>query len=238
MAGPLYLPDREYRKKFESSVVKAESDGSYIVLQETLFYKEGGGQPSDKGKIYWKDKESEVVDVQREGGEIRHYIEGQLPKPGEKVKGEIEWDRRYKHMRMHTAQHLISWIVLNMYGASTAGNQIHEDYSRIDFKPVEFSERDVEKIEKAANSLIKKELGVQKKMMDREQLEQQVKDGRTKLDIIPDHIDPLRIVVIGGEDICPCGGTHVDNLEEIGEIKIIDRKSKGSDTERIKFELA
>jgi misacylated tRNA(Ala) deacylase len=138
---------------------------------------------------------------------------------------------------MHTAQHILSWVVLNMYDASTAGNQIHEDYSRIDFEPANFSEKDIEKIEKGVNSLIEKELEVEKKEMDRELVEERVQEGRTNLDIIPDNIDPLRVVIIGDEDLCPCGGTHVDNLKEIGKIKITERRSKGADVERLEFEL-
>ncbi len=230
MESLLYLPDNEYQKSFEAEVTKTKEDDKYIVLEKTLFYKEGGGQPSDRGKISWKDGDTEVVDVKKKQGEIRHYLEGDIPDSGTKINGEINWERRYKHMRMHTAQHIVSWVVLNMFDASTAGNQIHEDYSRIDFKPVDFSDRDIEKIEKAANSLIQKELEVEKKMMDRELLEDRVQEGRTNIDIIPSGIDPLRIVVIGGEDICPCGGTHVDNLKEIGRIKITNKKSKGTNT--------
>lgn len=235
MTDLLYLPDNNYLKKFEAEITKT-GDG-YVVLDRTAFYKEGGGQPSDTGKISWDGGEASVTEVKKEQGEIRHYIEGELPEEGEKVEGRIDWDRRYKHMRMHTAQHLISWVVLNMYEASTAGNQIHEDYSRIDFEPVEFDDFDVEKIEKAVNSLIEKGLEVEKKEVPREELEEMTEEGRTNLDLIPDHIDPLRAVIIGGEDVCPCGGTHVDNLEEIGLIKITDRKSKGENVERLKFEL-
>ena len=237
MAELLYYPDNEYQKEFEAKVQNAHTGEGYITLNQTLFYKEGGGQPADHGKITWDDKEASVVDVQRKQGEIRHYIEGDLPEPDQEIHGEIDWDRRYKHMRMHTAQHVVSWIVLNMYDASTSGNQIHEDYSRIDFEPVEFDERDVEKIENGANSLIEKGLKVEKREMERELVEEQMTEGRTNLDLIPDHVDPLRVVEIGGEDICPCGGTHVDNLDEIGEINIIERKSKGSNVERLKFEL-
>lgn len=237
MTELLYYPDNEYQKEFDAKVHKVKEIDGYITLDKTLFYKEGGGQPSDKGKISWEDGEASVSKVKKKNGELRHYIEGDFPEPDTEVHGQIDWDRRYKHMRMHTAQHVISWIVLNMYDASTAGNQIHENYSRIDFKPVEFSERDVEKIENGANSLIEKGLKVKKKEMDRELVEEQMTEGRTNLDIIPDSIDPLRVVEIGGEDICPCGGTHVDNLDEIGHINITERKSKGSNVERLVFEL-
>ncbi|MEF8880350.1 MAG: alanyl-tRNA editing protein [Candidatus Nanohaloarchaea archaeon] len=237
MTELLYYPDNEYQKEFEAKVQKSHSGKSYITLNQTLFYKEGGGQPADTGKVTWGDKEASVTDVQRKQGEIRHYIDGELPEPDQEIHGEIDWERRYKHMRMHTAQHIVSWIVLNMYDASTSGNQIHEDYSRIDFEPVEFDERDVEKIENGANSLIQKALKVEKKEMERELVEEQMTEGRTNLDLIPDHVNPLRVIEIGGEDICPCGGTHVDNLDEIGEINIIERKSKGANVERLKFEL-
>lgn len=237
MTDLLYLPANEYQKEFDAKVTKSREADNYICLDQTLFYKEGGGQPADHGKIRWDNGEAELVDVQRKHGEVRHYLEGDIPEPDTEVNGVIDWERRYKHMRMHTAQHVVSWVVLNMYNASTAGNQIHEDYSRIDFKPADFDEADVEKIEKAANALIKKELKVEKKMMSRDRVEAKVEEGRTNFDIIPDKIDPLRIVTIGEEDICPCGGTHVDNIEEIGEINIIDRKTKGAGVERIEFKL-
>mgnify|MGYP000411983230 CR=1 FL=1 len=237
MAELLYYPDNEYQKEFEAKVQKVNKKKGFITLNKTLFYKEGGGQPSDHGKITWEDSEASVERVKRDHGEIRHYIKGDFPKPDQEIHGEIDWERRYKHMRMHTAQHVVSWIVLNMYDGSTAGNQIHEDYSRIDFEPVDFSERDVEKIENGANSLIEKGLKVEKGEMERDLVEEQITEGRTNLDLIPDHVDPLRVVEIGGEDICPCGGTHVDSLDEIGEINIIERKSKGSNVERLKFEL-
>ncbi|MFP4038706.1 MAG: alanyl-tRNA editing protein, partial [Candidatus Nanohaloarchaea archaeon] len=237
MTKELYLPGNEYLKEFDSKVSKVKEVDGYIVLEETLFYPECGGQPADRGKISWRGRELEVVDVQKEGGEIRHFLRGELPEKGEKVHGVVDWERRYKHMRMHTAQHVLSWVVLNMYDASTAGNQIHEDYSRIDFEPADFDEKDVERIENGVNSLIEKKLGVEKKEVPREELEEKVQEGRTNLDIIPDNIDPLRVVIIGDEDLCPCGGTHVDNLKEIGKINITDRKSKGANVERLEFEL-
>jgi misacylated tRNA(Ala) deacylase len=238
----LYMPDKEYQKEFESEVSKARVDDegkAYICLKETLFYKEGGGQPSDRGTISWGGKEAEVVDVQKEHKEVRHYLKNfeELPEPGTEVHGEIDWERRYKLMRMHTAQHVLSWVVLNRYDATTAGNQIHEDYSRIDFEPITFSQENLEKIENQVNALIQKELEVKKKYMDREVLEEKIQEGRMNLDIIPDSIDPMRVIEIGGQDLCPCGGTHLDNIKEIGRINITERETKGSDKDRIKFEL-
>jgi len=237
MTELLYYPDNEYEKEFDSTVSKVKSVDGYICLDETLFFPQGGSQPADQGKIDWKNGEAQIVDVQKEDGKIKHYIQGDVPEEGEKVHGEINWDRRYKLMRMHTAQHIMSWVVLNMYNAETYSLQIKQDKTRVDFKPVDFSEKDVEKIEKGVNSLIKKELEVEKSEIPRQELENRVQEGRTKLDIIPDNIDPLRAIIIGGEDICPCSGTHVDNLNEIGRIKIVNNKSKGANKERLEFKL-
>lgn len=239
MTELLYMPDNEYQKEFEAEVSKVNEDEGYICLEETLFYKEGGGQPADHGKISWDKNSVDVVDVQKEHGKVRHYVENfeELPEPGTEVHGEIDWERRYKLMRMHTAQHVLSWVVLNRYDATTAGNQIHEDYSRIDFEPITFSQENLEKIENQVNALIQKGLEVEKKFMGRELLQEQIQEGRMNLDIIPEHVDPLRVIVIGENDLCPCGGTHLDNIKEIGRINITERETKGSDKDRIKFEL-
>ncbi|WP_414837362.1 alanyl-tRNA editing protein [Candidatus Nanosalina sp. VS9-1] len=237
MTELLYCPDNEYQKSFEAEVEKVDEEASYIVLDKTLFYKEGGGQPADYGKIFWKDKEASVTDVQKRQGEIRHYLEGPLPEEGEKIEGEIDWERRYSHMKMHTAQHIVSKVVLEEYEASTAGNQVGEDSSRIDFEPADFDEKDLEKIEELSNEIIEADIELEKSERPRSELEKETEDGRTNLDLIPDHIDPLRAVEIGDIDICPCGGTHVDSTGELGGLEIVDRKSKGADVERIEFVL-
>jgi misacylated tRNA(Ala) deacylase len=237
MTEILYHPANEYQKKFDAEVEKADEEKGYIVLDRTLFYKEGGGQPADHGKISWDSGEAEVTDVQKEHGEIRHYIEGDIPEEGTEIHGEIDWERRYKHMKMHTAQHIVSKVVLDEYDATTAGNQVHENRSRIDFEPAEFSDEDLEKIEEMANEIIDADIELQKSEVARDRLEEETEEGRTNLDLIPDHIDPLRAVEIGDIDICPCGGTHVDSTGEVGELEIVERRSKGADVERIEFVL-
>ena len=237
MTEILYYPDNEYLKEFDATVEKADEEDRYLVLDRTLFYKQGGGQPADHGTITWSDGETEVEDVQKEHGEIRHYVDGDLPEEGEKVHGRIDWDRRYRHMKMHTAQHIVSKVVLDIYGASTAGNQVHADRSRIDFEPADFDEQDLKKIQEEANRVIEEDIELSKSEVPREDLEEETEDGRTNLDLIPDHIDPLRAVEIGDIDICPCGGTHVDSTGELGQLEIVERRSKGADVERLEFVL-
>lgn len=233
-----YLPDADDVTSFAATV--EDADETAIVLDGTYFYPEGGGQPADHGRLEWDGGSARVVDVQKDHGDVKHYIDdvdGALPDAGDEVQGEIDAERRRKHRRMHTAQHVVSRVVLDEYGATTAGNQIHADRSRIDFEPADFSDEDVERIEELANAVIAEDHPVEKRDMARDAVEEQTPDGRTNLDLIPDSVDPLRVVTIDDYDLCPCGGTHVDRLGEIGRIRIIERTTKGKDVERLEFVL-
>ena len=233
-----YLPDSDGVIDFTATVDSATD--TFIVLDGTYFYPEGGGQPADHGRLDWAEGAAEVVDVQKEHGEVRHYLEnvsGDLPSEGAQVEGVIDLERRKKHRRMHTAQHVVSKVVLDEFGAQTAGNQIHADRSRIDFKPANFSAEDLAFVEERTNAILEQDLLVEKKQMPRAEAEERTPAGRGLLDLIPDHVDPLRMVKIGDFDLCPCGGTHVDRLRDVGRIRITNRTSKGADVERIEFRL-
>ncbi|PSP55991.1 alanyl-tRNA editing protein [Halobacteriales archaeon QS_1_67_19] len=238
MTDQRYLPDEDGVTEFETAVAEATED--YVVLEGTYFYPEGGGQPADRGELSWDGGRARVTDVRKNHGDVRHYVEdatGELPESGQRVRGEIDAERRANHRRMHTAQHVVSRVVLDGYGATTAGNQIRADRSRIDFEPAEFSADDVAVIERKSNEVIERDLAVTKAERPREEVEARTEEGRALLDLIPDHVDPLRVVEIEDFDYCPCGGTHVDSLGEIGRVRITDRESKGEGTERIEFEL-
>jgi misacylated tRNA(Ala) deacylase len=233
----LYLPDDEYQREFDAHVTETDESNRSVVLDRTLFYKEGGGQPPDHGGLSWDGGEARVVDVRKDHGEVRHTIEGEVPSESTQVHGELDWERRYAHMRYHTAQHVVSKVVLDEYGASTAGNQIYDDHARIDFAPADFDDEDLHDIEQRSNDLIERDVPVEKENRSRAALEAETPEGRTNLDLIPKHVDPLRAVSIGDIDICPCGGTHVDSLGELADLEITERTSKGADTERIEFVL-
>ncbi|MFC4449523.1 alanyl-tRNA editing protein [Halorussus aquaticus] len=238
MTEQRYLPDADDVTEFEATATEATDD--YVVLDGTYFYPEGGGQPADRGELSWDDGSAAVTKVRKNHGDVRHYVEdveGDLPDPGDPVRGEIDAERREAHRRMHTAQHVVSRVVLDEYGAATAGNQVHADRSRIDFEPAEFSAADVERIERLSNEAIERDLEVTKAERPREEVEERTEEGRALLDLIPDHVDPLRVVEIEDFDYCPCGGTHVDSLGDLGRVEITNRESKGEETERIEFEL-
>ncbi len=238
MTDLLYLPDADDVTEFEATVTEATEE--YIILEGTYFYPEGGGQPADRGTLSWDGGEATVRDVRKNHGDVRHYLdslEGTLPGAGETVAGAVDAQRRATLRRMHTAQHVVSRVVLAEFGATTAGNQIHEDRSRIDFEPANFDDADLETIETETNAVLDRDLAVSKVERPREQVEAETPEGRTQLDLIPDHVDPLRVVEVEDFDICPCGGTHVDRLGTVGRISVLDRTSKGADVDRIEFEL-
>lgn len=227
--------ENNYIKEFKAIVIKNKKD--YVCLDKTAFYPGGGGQPSDLGYINWDGKTSNVKEVIKKGDTVQHIIEGEKPIVNQEVHCFIEWDRRYQHMKMHTAQHIISGVVFDEYNARTVGNQIYSDYSRVDFHPINFSDTDLEKITKKCNDIINKKLPVLIYNKSRVQLEKEINQQRCNLDLLPKHITNLRIVEIKGFDVCPCAGTHIKNTEELNKLKIIKKESKGEDRQRIIYTL-
>jgi misacylated tRNA(Ala) deacylase len=226
--------DANYVKEFDATVV-SRGDG-YVVLDRTAFYAVGGGQETDTGALHWDGGSARVKEVTKKG-EVRHHLDGAVPEAGTKVRGTIDWGRRHAHMRMHTAQHIISSVVFDIYKARTVGNQIHADRSRVDFAPANFAQEDVQKIEAACNEIASKGIPVKIYEEDRSELEKRVDQQRSNLDLLPQSIRRLRIVDIDGFDVCPCAGTHVRNTSELGRFHIIEREKKGKDRERLTYEL-
>jgi misacylated tRNA(Ala) deacylase len=230
--------DGTYKKEFQSKVTAVYP--GIVELEETAFYHLGGGQPSDRGTLNWKDGESIVYDV-RKKNRIRHMVEGDLPDVGNSVEGKLNWDRRYAHMRMHTSQHLVSAIVSDLYDADTVGNQIGFDKSRIDFKPLKLSMNEIDDLIDLANEYIAKDINVKITEANRSDLEgnpeirSSMSSGLWKL--LPKSVTRLRVISIGEIDVCPCAGTHVRSLKEIGKIEFVKRDNKGAGKQRLTYTL-
>ena len=234
MTEILYFPSVEacYEREFDGRIVDRGPD--YVVLDRTLFYAEGGGQPYDTGAIEWEGGTSRVHRVSKEKGVVKHFVD-RIPE-GDAVHGVIDWERRYAHMRYHTSQHLMSGVVWIIYGARTVGNQLHADRARVDFQPVSFTPEDLKRIGDECNRAIAEALPVRIYEEDRLRIENEIGD-RSLVDLIPKHIARLRVIRVGDRDYCPCGGTHLRNTREIGNVRITDRRSKGKDTDRITYVL-
>lgn len=235
----LYLESIEsaYETKFSANVV--ESNENNVVLDRTLFYPLGGGQNWDEGTIEGPNGKIEIIEVRGRDDIIHNLGSGHQLEVGDEIVGEIDWERRYSHMRMHTAQHLVSGIAYELFdGVRTVGNQINPTHSRIDFNPISFDENMLLELTKKTNEIIDLKLQVTDITLMRNEINSIMPPERTNMDLIPSFINELRVVKIGDDlDLCPCAGTHISNISEIGEISIIGKKSKGKGTQRITYEL-
>ncbi len=234
MTEILYMPDigSNYIREWDAAVEKRKDD--YVVLNRSAFYPLGGGQPSDTGFLEWSGERARVREVTKKGI-IKHHIEGELPEG--QVHAVIDWDRRYGHMRMHTAQHIVSGVVYDEFGARTVGNQIYAERSRVDFHPLALSDDDLAMIESKVNEMISTKASVTIKEEARDSLEQRIDSQRANLDLLPGSIRRLRIVEIGDFDVCPCAGTHVRNTSELGKVRMIKKENKGKDRVRVAYVL-
>ncbi len=228
-----------YTKEFEAKV-EATFPG-IIELEKTAFYPLGGGQPADIGTISWSEGEANVTDV-RKKNRIRHIVEGDLPEVGDLVNGNIDWSRRYSHMRMHTSQHLVSAVVNEVYGSDTVGNQIGQEKSRIDFKPLKINKNELNEIEDKVNDYISKDLEVtiseelRSNLENNPDIRSSMSSGLWKM--LPKSVTQLRVITIGDIDVCPCAGTHVKSLKEIGNVSFIKRDNKGAEKLRLTYNLS
>jgi misacylated tRNA(Ala) deacylase len=233
MTRPLYL-DSTAQESFEAEITRVAGDR--VVLDRTCFYPTGGGQPHDTGTLAADGAEWTVTDV-RKKDTIYHTVAGDPPEAGTTVEGILDWDRRHAHMRYHTAQHLLSAVLLSDFDAETTGNQLYADRARIDCAYDRFTDGDFEAIETRINDLIDDGLSVEWTTWDRETAEAELDPERTRIHLLPDSITEVRIVEIDGVDRTACAGTHVASTDEIGRFQITGRETKGSDEERLKFEL-
>ena len=235
----LYLDNIEaaYNTKFTAKVISI--DGNKIGLDRTLFYPIGGGQNWDTGRIITANEELQVSEVRGRNLVEHHVNTDHNLSVGDEIIGEIDWDRRYSHMRMHTAQHLMSGLAYELFdGTRTVGNQINVSHSRIDFNPISFDESMIKELSDSANQYIRESTQVYESIMTRKEINSIMPEDRTNMDLLPKSVKDLRVITIGNEfDLCPCAGTHVANLSEIGDITIVSKKSKGKGTQRIKYEL-
>ncbi|CAN5567884.1 alanyl-tRNA editing protein AlaXM [soil metagenome] len=232
----LYMAD-SYATEFTATVSGVADDGE-VVLDRTLFYPTGGGQPHDTGTLSAGDRSWAVVDARKRGPLVMHQIDGDSPPVvGEQVTGTIDWERRYKLMRTHTALHVLCGVIFKEYGASVTGANIQLDKARMDFELEDLSPERVSAIEERVNDELRKGLPVSWRSVPREEAFQIPDLIRTKINLLPPQISEVRVVEIEGLDLQADGGTHVRNTSEVGQINITGTRSKGKSNKRIEIEL-
>ncbi len=234
MTQALYLED-SYLPECEATVVSVKED-KYIVLDQTIFYPKGGGQPYDKGKIIRGADVFPVVYVGKFSGEISHEVSNPGLQPGDKVKCELDWNRRYKIMRYHTAAHTLASILCEETGTLITGNQISLEKTRFDFNLSKFSKEVFLTYIAKANELFKQDIPVKWYELERNEA-LKIPTVCRMAGAFPPNLPSLRIVEIVGIDKQADGGTHVRNLNEVGQIEFMKAENKGKNNRRVYFRL-
>ena len=226
-----------YLKEFDAIVTEINIEESALALDRTAFYPSGGGQPYDKGIITFGDQSIQVIKVKKMGGTIWHWVEGTLPAVGTQVHGQIDWERRYKLMRTHTAMHVLCGVIWRDYQASVTGGNMEPLKGRMDFEFETMRKELVEEIEKSINIEVEACHPVSHRVLPREEAFRIPDLIRTKINLLPPFIQQVRVVEIEGLDLQADGGTHVANTSEVGHIKVVGYKSKGKINKRIQVEI-
>lgn len=230
----LIYQTQAYVREFDASVIGHDAEENGILLDRTAFYPGGGGQPHDTGVLLVDGQTLPVVRIKR--GNI-HIVEGSLPAIGTQVTGRLDWDRRYKLMRTHTAMHILCGVVWRDYGASVTGGNMDPLEGRMDFEFERMQKELVQEIEEKINAEVAAARPVQVAIHPREVAFQIPDLIRTKINLLPEGIQEVRTVEIVGLDLQADGGTHVSNTGEVGQIRIVDYKSKGGINKRIYVQL-
>ena len=233
---PIYYDDA-YIKQFKSKVLKV-IDNEFIILEKSAFYPEGGGQPSDIGKLEFESGTSEVFDVQKISNVILHKIKGEVPSEGVIVKGTIDWDRRLSLMRNHAATHIINGVARYVLGNHVwqTGAQKGVESSRLDISHwARLNEAEITRIELIANQIVSENLPIEIEWMKREEAEETFGFRLYQGGVVPSRM--LRVVSIRGWDVEACGGLYSKYTGEIGLIKIRKTERIQDGVERIIFSV-
>jgi misacylated tRNA(Ala) deacylase len=234
----LLFRDDAYLKAITAQVIARNERG--LELDRTIFYPLGGGQPGDTGVLIRANGERIQIADTRKGGSVDSIVH--IPAPadaaapaevGETVSLEIDWERRYSLMRLHTALHVMSCVVI----APVTGGNISPDKGRLDFD-IDMSLLDAAKIEQETNAIIARGLDTETVWITDEELDARPDLVKTMSVQPPRGAGRVRLLRIPGVDLQPCGGTHVRNIGEIGAIRVLKIKSEGKHNKRVEIALA
>ena len=226
----LYIKDSN-QKEFDATVTR--TGPKFVVLNQTAFYPEGGGQPSDTGKLILNGEEIKVIKVMKRGEQVFHYLEKDI-ELGSDVHGVIDWEKRFEFMRLHSGEHLLT----GLFEARGSGPKVFSSFSQLDFKPSELTEEIVAEVGKRFDEIIDEDIPVEVYFTNRDELD--VGDDERKqsfLEKIPKGIHELRMVKIGDYAETFCMGTHVKSTGEIGKLKGLRMEPKKKRKKIVYFEL-
>lgn len=231
METQLLFQNDSYLRTFDATVIAVS--GAEVALDATAFYAGGGGQPCDIGILSDGAQTWPVVKVRREGALVWHEVQGEPPAVGDRVRGEIDWPRRYALMRTHTALHILCGVVWRDYGAKVTGGNMEPLKGRMDFEFETMRAELVREIEERVNAEVQAARPVRVHFLPREEADRHPDLIRTKVNLLPPDITTVRVVEIEGLDTQADGGTHLANTREVGGIRVVDYHSKGRINKRI-----
>jgi misacylated tRNA(Ala) deacylase len=226
-----------YLRSFEATVLDVDRDERRLLLSRTAFFPGGGGQPYDTGTLALPEGSQDVVRVKRDGGGIWHWLDGDLdlPAAGVEVEGALDWERRHKVMRTHTALHILCGVIWAEFEIPVTGGNMEVGTGRLDFPFEHMSTELGEQVEARINEEIDAAREIVVEFLGRDIADADPALIRTAADLIPREIDPLRIINIVGLDKQADGGTHVLSTAEVGRVRVTGTESKGKGNKRIRL---
>jgi misacylated tRNA(Ala) deacylase len=224
-----------YTTQAEAQVAEVVEGG--VVLDRTVFYARGGGQPGDTGVLRWPSGEVRVTDSFKADGRHVHVIDGEPPSAGTQVTALIDWDRRHLLMRTHTALHVLSGIVWRDYGAKVTGGNMEPGVARMDFELDGLPPGFGQEVEDKLNAALAEDHPVEVRFLPRDEALADPDLIRTKVNLIPEAVDPIRVVDIVGIDRQADGGTHVRSTGEVGRVRVVKTENKGRTFKRMRIEV-
>jgi misacylated tRNA(Ala) deacylase len=230
--------DDAYLREFDATVIASDPDGARVALDRSAFYPTGGGQPHDTGTLTWPGATATVVDVRKDGPVVWHTITGaDLPAPGTTVRGTIDWERRHKLMRTHTAMHILCGVVWNEWSTLVTGSNMDVLSARMDFEFDPLPDGFKERLEQLANDAIAADYRIEVSRLDRAIALVDDDLIRTKVSLIPESVTEIRVVDIVGFDKQADGGTHVRSTSEVGRMEVTKLESKGKGNKRVRVTI-
>ena len=227
-----------YLAEAEGSVLSVSDEG--IFLDRTVFYARGGGQPGDIGVVRWDGGQVDVIDTVRKDGMPFHVVApgALLPDPGTPVHGLIDWERRYRTMRTHTALHALSGVIFRDFGAKVTGGNMEPGVARMDFELEGISVEFGQDVERRLNEELVRGYPTEIVFMARQEALKDPDLIRTKVNLIPEWVEEIRVIDIVGLDRQADGGTHVASTLEVGQVRVVKTESKGKANKRMRIELS
>lgn len=227
---------RAYDRAATATVVEVDRDDGRVLLDRTVFYPGGGGQPCDTGYLAIGDDRLAVTRVTQDSRGVWHWVDA-LPPVGTEVDGVIDWERRYTLMRTHTAMHAMCGVVWDRFQSPVTGGNMTPGEGRLDFEIPQWDPEDRDPIEAELNRQLALARSVEVSFLDRAEADQDPSLIRTKVSLLPASLTEVRVIDIVGLDRQADGGTHVDSTGEVGAIRITKTESKGKGFRRIRFAL-